>query len=380
MPRHPHIAPTAGRLHNSPFSKLAERIAEQSEPPIPLHVGDSWRAPPPGAHMSDLRQSDHPGLNRYARPQGHPALLSAVSAIHDLPTDQILVTPGATGALSALSRTLLSPEDEVILLTPCWPLIRGIVPAAGAQVVEVPFYDRLGRGVAALLEPHVTPRTAAIYVCTPNNPTGNVLTADQLSELADVARAHDLWLWSDEVYSLYAYARPHHPLFEIAPERTFAAYSFSKAWAMAGNRCGYLLGPTASVMSEVRKLSMHGSFSTVTASQLAGVAALEHGAAWLAESRRAYQAAGIAAAAALGVPEPEGGTFLLLDVANHLDDRGLDGFLSDCLDRGLLLAPGSSCGVDFPTHVRLCFTSARPEVVAEGVARLAALLGGDQGS
>ena len=102
---------------------------------------------------------------------------------------------------------------------------------------------------------------------------------------------------------------------------------------------------------------------------------LKRGDAWLAEASAQYQMAGDAAADALGVSRPEGGTFLFLDVAPQLDERGLHGFMLDCIDRGLILAPGSSCGVAYDTHVRLCFTSAPPDVVARGVAVLAELTG-----
>ena len=80
------------------------------------------------------------------------------------------------------------------------------------------------------------------------------------------------------------------------------------------------------------------------------------------------------AAARLGVPAPEGSTFLFLDVADALDERGLTGLLEDCVDRGLLVAPGPSFG-PFPTHIRVCFTSAEPERVLAGVDVLAGLLG-----
>ena len=76
----------------------------------------------------------------------------------------------------------------------------------------------------------------------------------------------------------------------------------------------------------------------------------------------------------LGVPPPQGSTFLFLDIAQHLDERGLDGFLEDCVDRGLFVAPGPSFG-PYPTSVRLCFTAAPPDVVERGVEVLAGLLG-----
>jgi aspartate/methionine/tyrosine aminotransferase len=160
----------------------------------------------------------------------------------------------------------------------------------------------------------------------------------------------------------------------LAPERTFSAFSFSKAYAMAGNRCGYLVGPDKAQMTTLRRASTHHFFCAPHASQLAAIEVLNNGDAWLSEAKAHYRKAGDAAADALGVARPEGGTFLFLDVAEHLDERGLHGFLLDCIERGLILAPGSSCGESYGTHVRVCFTSAPPDVVGRGIAVLADLL------
>ncbi len=151
-------------------------------------------------------------------------------------------------------------------------------------------------------------------------------------------------------------------------------HSFSKAFGMAGNRCGYVAGP-GEVMAELRKVSTHTFYSAPTAAQLAGIRALE-GAAdeWLAAARRHYRELGRAAAERLGMAPPGGSTFLFLDVADRLDERGLERFLEECVEQGLFLAPGPSFG-PYPTHVRLCFTAVEPERVARGVEVLARLLG-----
>jgi len=248
------------------------------------------------------------------------------------------------------------------------------VQTARGVPVEVPFYDRPG-SVEDLLAPHLTERTVALYVNTPNNPTGRVLDADTVAALAHFARQRDLWLWSDDVYEDFAFTRPHVPVAPHAPERSFTACSFSKAYGMAGNRVGYVVGPEGEVMQALRKISTHSFYSAPTAAQLAAAHVLEHGAPWLERASQLYRQSGEAAAARLGLDPPQGGTFLFLDVSAHLDERGLLGFLERCMDRKLLIAPGSSCGTDYPGHVRLCFTSAPPEAVRAGVEVLAELLG-----
>ena len=116
--------------------------------------------------------------------------------------------------------------------------IRGIVRAFRATPVEVPFFDRVAsaaEAVAAVRARHSS-RSVALYVSTPSNPTSRLIPAEWLEALADFARRENLWLLSDEVYEDYAYDAPHVSLGGFAPERTFSAFSFSKAYAMAGDK------------------------------------------------------------------------------------------------------------------------------------------------
>jgi N-succinyldiaminopimelate aminotransferase len=128
-------------------------------------------------------------------------------------------------------------------------------------------------------------------------------------------------------------------------------------------------------MLDVRKVATHGFFCSPLASQLAAAKVLQGGEDWVAGARQSYQEAGNRAAERLGEQAPEGGTFLFVDVSAHLEDGDLHDFLVRCIDRGLLLAPGSSCGAAWSDHIRLCFTSAPPNVVDRGVELLAQLLG-----
>lgn len=369
-------------MQGSLFSQLAHRLRELEGPVYPLHVGDTYLEPVEGCRMQDLSVEEYPGMHRYAPPHGLPALLDVVvdrarqRTGVDTDPDNVLVAAGATGALGAAIGATTDPGDEVMILAPYWPLIAGIVKSFSATPVAVPFLGEIGApaDVERVLGRHRTGRTAALYLSTPNNPTGQVIPPEWIEAAALWARRHGLWLFADEVYEDYVYRGEHAYARAIAPERTFSVHSFSKAFGMAGNRCGYVVGP-AGVMKELRKVSTHTFYSTPTASQLAAARALDgRGDAWVAEVAPRYLEAGEAAAARLGLAPPEGSQFLWLDVADVLDDRGLMGFLEDALERGLLLAPGPSFG-PYPTHVRVCYTCAGPEVVHEGIERLAAMLG-----
>jgi N-succinyldiaminopimelate aminotransferase len=242
--------------------------------------------------------------------------------------------------------------------------------------VEVPFYDRVDGAEAAVeaVRERLTPRSVALYVSTPSNPTGRVLPESWLVALAELARAEDLWLLSDEVYEDYVYRGEHVSMGRFAPERTLSAYSFSKAYGMAGNRVGYLVGQPE-LVAQAHKISTHTFYAAPTAGQIAASRALVDGGEWVAAARDLYREAGRHAADGLGLPEPEGSTFLFVDVHRHLDERGLEGFLGDCLEDGVVLAPGASSGEAYSEWVRLCYTAAPPDDVARAIAHLARRLG-----
>jgi aspartate/methionine/tyrosine aminotransferase len=378
MPRFPAMAPAVAALGGSIYSALAERLAAHPGETYPLHVGDTWLDPPVGAHMEDLRSAQNPGLHRYAPPEGLPRLLDAVVARQrarvgvDTQRDHVLIAAGATGALGAMVGATIAPGEEVLCLAPYWPLIAGIVRQYHGVPVPVPLFGAAHSAdeAVAIVAAHRGPRAAAIYLNTPNNPTGELLPRTWLEALVAWAAREGLWIFADEVYEDYVYRGEHVYCRALAPERTLAAHSFSKAYGMAGNRCGYVVGPPA-VIAAARKIAAHTFYSTPTASQIAAARVLEGpGDAWLADARARYQAAGDAAAARLGLPPPAGGTFLFFDVAAHLGDDGLPGLLARCADHGLLVAPGPSFG-PYATHIRVCFTAAPPAVVERGVDLLA---------
>ncbi len=385
MPRHPQFSASVAGISGGPYSALAHRLATFKGEVYPLHVGDTWMEPAAGCRMEDLKVAEWPGMHRYAAPQGMPALLDALAEQvrhrSGVPTERenILVATGGTGALGAVAGAILQPDDEVLLLAPHWPLITGIVRSFHGVPVDVPFFDVAGARddparAVEVVSACLSRRTVAVYWNTPSNPTGQIIARPVVEALAAWAVRHGLWILADEVYEDYVFAGEHTYSRPLAPDHTFAVHSFSKAYGMAGNRCGYVVGPAAA-MPELRKVGLHSFYSTPTAAQIAALKVMAGpGKAWVEQARELYRQTGERAAARLGLPAPRGSTFLFLDVAGHLDQRGLGGFLEDCVDRGLFVAPGASFG-PYPTHVRLCFTAAPPAVVDRGVAVLASLLG-----
>ncbi|MEZ4463979.1 MAG: pyridoxal phosphate-dependent aminotransferase [bacterium] len=382
MPRHPAFARSLDGITGSVYSRLAHKLASYPGEIYPLHVGDTWMAPAEGCRAEDFTEASHPGMHRYTAPQGRTDLMDAIldrtARTQGLGAErsEVLVTAGATGGLGAVIGAIVNPGDEVIILAPFWPLIAGIVRTFGAVPVLVPFFGVAtdAASAEAAVAAAVTDRTVAIYWNTPSNPTGLLIPGDWLEALARLARRHDLWILADEVYEHYSWGGEHTYSRPLAPERTFSTHSFSKAYGMAGNRCGFMIGPAAA-MEAARKVSTHSFYAAPTVAQLCARAALAGpGDAWAAAAAARYADVGAKAAARLGLPTPRGSTFLFFDVADALDDRGLAGFLEDVVEQGVFMAPGESFG-PYPTHVRLCYTAAPPDVVLRGVEVVARRLG-----
>jgi N-succinyldiaminopimelate aminotransferase len=353
----------------------------------PLHVGDTWLEPLPAARCEALTTQEHPGLHRYAPVQGEPALLAAIAERllerygHALDPACVQVMSGGTSGLAVVAGALLDPGDEVLLPSPFWPLIRGIIAARGAVPVQVPFYTELsapGFDPEAALEAKVTARTVALYVNSPNNPTGRVLPCSALDALERVALRHDLWVLTDEAYEdLHFTPSRSAPLWTrpSLQERVVATHTLSKGYGLAGARVGYTHGSSAA-LGAVRSAQTFQTYCASRPAQRSAARALREGDPWVSQARALYAAAGERAARAFGVPTPEAGTFLFVDARPwlHAGEDDCAGFLSRCLDAGVLLTPGSACGEDYRGWVRLCFTSVPPETLDEALAALGPVL------
>lgn len=389
MPRHPRVSPTTDSLSARVFEQLAERVAEHEGPLFKLSVGDTYLEPPPAARAQAQRTEDHPRLHNYAPVQGEPVFLDAIverlrerSGL-EIPRSRVQVMSGATAGLSVVAKTLLDPGDEVLLPAPFWPLVRGIVAGRGAVPVQIPLFDRLADpsfDAEAALEAAVTDRTVALYVNTPHNPTGRVLPDDVVAAMARVARRHDLWVLCDEAYEeLWLGEAPTAPVWarEDLRDRAVACHTLSKSYGLAGSRVGWTHGPEE-VTSALRAVQTFTTYCAPRPLQIGAARALREGGPFLDECRRRYRQAGWAAADALGIDPPQGGTFLFFDASPLLppDADSCLPLLERCLDAGVLLTPGGACGEAYQRWVRLCFTSVPPDQLRDALARLRPLLAG----
>lgn len=381
----PRLSVAAEALPLSIFARLYEKLAGFRGDVIPLQIGDTYLMPPACGRLAAMAYDDDRDLYRYGPAGGWPPLVEAltrkVRTVNGIPVEDggVQVTAGATHALACAVGATLDPGDELLLLTPHWPMIRGIAASRSVVSVEVPFSQMLlaepGVDPYHLLARSVSARTRAIYVSSPNNPDGLVLDEAALNAVARVAEKAGLWVLSDEVYESYCYDRPHRSLAALPgmAARTLTVFSFSKSYGQAGLRAGYVAGPRA-VIEAVRKMSNHSIYNVPHAIQRAALASLDGGGGFLDDARARYRQARDRAVAALKLPVrvPQGSTYLFLDLAGH-GCRAAEGCLP-VLERfasnGVLLAPGAPFGLAYADWARLCFTSVPEERLLEGIERI----------
>jgi aminotransferase len=194
------------------------------------------------------------------------------------PGSQILITNGVSEAVDLVMRAILDPGDEVLVPEPCYVSYKPAVTLATGQpvVVETTEADEFKLQPEAL-EAAITPRTKALFLSYPNNPTGAVMTREELAAVARLCEQHDLLVISDEVYAHLTYLG-EHTCFASLPgmhERTIVLNGFSKAYAMTGWRLGYAAGP-ADILETMMRIHSYTALCAPVVAQIGGVEALLH--------------------------------------------------------------------------------------------------------
>ena len=382
MPPRRKLNPSSAALSPAVFTRLVPTIQAMAEKPIPLHIGDTFLPPPAPARLERIAATLTDRTYAYSAPNGLPALRGAFcerwtrlgKAALDI--DRVHITVGATGGVFAALQSFVRPGQEVILLSPFWPLVRGMITALGAIAVEVPFYADLaaGRTVAEILTPHVGPQTAALYVCSPNNPSGAILDSQQSHALAEFCVASDLWVISDEAYVDYVFPPHRHHFIADLPgmaERTASVYTASKSYALAGIRVGFLVGDPA-WLETARRATTHSVYNVAEICQLSAKAAIENGDDWVNRARDTYHAGHDLVADRLQArfTPAAGGGYVFVDLGEELGGRPLLDYLNELLHEGVSLCPGAAFGQHWQQHVRLCYMSVPADRLTSALDRL----------
>jgi len=292
------------------------------------------------------------------------------------PRSELTITVGASEALDASLRAICDPGDEVIYHEPCFVAYAPCIALAGGVPVAVATTDATDfRLTAEMVEAAITPRTKAVFLGYPNNPTGAVLDRAELEAIGRVAERHDLLVISDEIYDRLVYGGHEHVAFSSLPgmrERTVLLGGFSKSFAMTGWRIGYVAAPAA-IMAGIAKVHQYGIMCAPTAAQFAAIEALRSGEPFVRAmhdeyDRRRQLMTDRLNEIGLLCFEPRGAFYCFPDVTvTGLDDEA---FAEQLLrEEHVAVVPGSAFGPSGAGHVRACYATAYEEI-AEAMDRI----------
>jgi aminotransferase len=291
------------------------------------------------------------------------------------PTTEIIVTTGVSEGLNIAMQTLLDIGDEVLCPDPHFVAYPACVTLADGVFVPVPTSDANAFKVtAAALEERITPRTKAVLLGYPSNPTGAVMERDDLLAVAEVARKHNLFVVSDEIYDRLVYGLKHtcFPSLPGMQERTILLGGFSKAYAMTGWRLGYAAA-RADVLEGMMKAHQYVMMSAPTTAQYAGVEALRNGEedvrGMVAEyDRRRRLIVDGFNAMGLKCFEPRGAFYAFPSIAaTGLSDEAFAEQL--LMQEKVAVVPGSAFGECGVGHVRACYAQSY-ELIEEALVRM----------
>ena len=317
-------------------------------------------------------------------PELRQALAAYLSTLHGKKVDegQVCVTTAGVNALMLASQLLVDPGDRVVEVVPLWPNLQEIPKILGAQVITVPLQfslDGWKLDLERMLDA-LAPGTRALYLNSPNNPTGWTITRDEQRVILEHCRRHGIWIFADDAYERLYYGRGG-----VAPsflglmdegDRVISANTFSKSWLMTGWRLGWLVVPPA-LVADLGKLIEYNTSCAPVFVQRAGIAALTQGEPVIARTRERFRQARdflieeLKSIRGVRVAPPEGTMYAFFSI------EGMTDSLAFCKrlvrEAGLGLAPGSAFGPEGEGYLRWCFAASQNRL-ADGVERLARTL------
>ena len=391
------IAPHVAELPKSGIRKFFDLVA-QSKDIVSLGVGEPDFDTPWHISRAAVTALENGGTH-YTSNYGTPDLRQAIcrylerrfAAKFDW-QKETLVTVGVSEAIDLAIRALCSPGDEVLYHEPCFvsyaPTIR--LAHAVPVCVETKVEDEFRLTVEAM-EAKVTPKTKAILLNFPCNPTGATLSREDMLEILAFAERHDLIVLADEVYSELNYTDLQPSTFNLQPLISFASFphyhdrvvllnGFSKSWAMTGYRLGYACGPE-DIIDQMVKIHQYGIMSAPTLSQAAGVEAMDRGDKDVDRMRREYRKRRdylVPALNALGLKTlmPKGAFYLFTDIrSTGLTDE--DFALRLLKEAKVAVVPGSAFGKSGEGFVRLSYATSleKIKIAVERIGRFVNSLG-----
>src|SRR5574341_1413912 len=349
-------------------------IAATMKNVISLGIGEPDFVTPEPILKAGMASLQH-GETHYTSNSGILELRQAVSrnlkrlyGVDYDPETEILITVGVSEALYLALTAILDPGDEVIVPQPCFVAYTAeVVFAGGVPVTIATKVEDNFQVTAEAIERSITPRTKVLLIGYPNNPTGAVMSRENLIQIGELAEKHDLVVISDEIYDRLVYGGAH-VCFAALPgmlSRTITLGGFSKGYAMTGWRLGYAAAPSE-LLAAMRKIHQYTIMSAPTTAQVAGVEALTNGEKHVQEmvaeyDRRRRLLVGGLNTLGLDCFEPKGAFYAFPSVAKSgMDDEGFAESLLQ--EEQVAVVPGSAFGESGRGFVRLCYATAYEKI------------------
>ena len=351
----------------SPIRKFFDLIIGRDDI-ISLGVGEP-DFPTPWAMREEAFYHLEQGHTSYTSNWGLTELRDAIArylAKYDLdydPKSEVLVTIGVSEAIDAVLRAILNPGDEVIVAEPCYVSYQPLVEICNTKLVRLDTAPTGFVPTAESIEKLITPKTKALMLCSPSNPTGRMIPADELARIAEVVKKHKIWVLSDKVYCELVYDGRKHVSIASFPgmkDYTVVLNGFSKAFAMTGWRIGYLACPP-DLMAQVHKLHQYSTICAPIMSQYAALEGLRSGADEVERMRVSYQQRRnlmMHGFAEMGLPvaAPEGAFYIFPDIRK----TGLtsEEFATKMINEyKVAVVPGTAFGAGAEGFVRCCYAT-----------------------
>lgn len=356
-------------------------LAKEIPDAIALGRGDP-DLPTPSHVVEAARAAVREPVQRLAPVAGTPDLRSAIAqraqADHglDVSADNVIVTTGGQEGLFLIMSALLNPGDEILVPDPRYTSYDQAIEHCGAVSVTVPTHSEDAFDLKAeAIEPLITPRTKALLLVTPSNPTGGIITREQAEKIAALARKHNFVVISDEIYGKFVWPPFEHISIGSLPgmqDRTITLSGFSKAWSMTGFRVGYIIAPPSTIEA-MAAIKAATTGPVVTVSQAAALAAATGSDDCIAAARKIYSerrdllGAGLTAMG-LKYAEPRGGFFFWAD-SSATGLRALELSYLLLREAKVLIFPGTAFGERWSDYLRI--TTLQPtEVLQEAIERM----------
>ncbi len=276
---------------------------------------------------------------------------------------EVLITIGVSEAIDAVLRAVLNPGDEIIICEPCYVSYQPLAALCDTTLIHLDTSVNGFYPTAAQIEAAITPRTKAVMLCSPSNPTGRMIPRQELEKIAEVVRKHQLWVLSDEVYCELVYDGNTHCSIGSLPgmkDYTIILNGFSKAFAMTGWRIGFMCCP-ADLMEQVYKLHQYSTICAPIMSQYAAMEGLKNGWNEVEKMRISYRQRRnlmYKALTEMGLPvtEPEGAFYIFPDIRS----TGLtsEEFATRLIEKHqVAVVPGNVFGAGGEGYIRCCYAT-----------------------